>query len=56
MLPCGHPCGGFKGEKECLPCINEECVDKNPELTLEKKGDDYCVICYSEGLESGPCV
>ena len=26
MLPCGHACGGFKDEKKCLPCLNEECV------------------------------
>lgn len=21
MLPCGHPCGGVKGEQKCLPCL-----------------------------------
>lgn len=31
---CGHYCCGFAGEKECIPCLNEECVEKNPELTL----------------------
>ena len=51
ILPCGHACNGFKDEKECLPCLHEDCVDKNPQPTLEKKADDYCVICYSEGLE-----
>ena len=21
MLECGHPCGGFRGEVSCLPCL-----------------------------------
>lgn len=27
-LPCGHPCGGVKGETQCLPCLVPECVAK----------------------------
>ena len=46
-LPCGHFCCGFSGEKICLPCLDEECVNKNPERTLDKKGDDYCIICFT---------
>ena len=23
---CGHPCRGFNGEAECLPCLNSECA------------------------------
>ena len=26
ILPCGHPCRGFFGERECLPCLKPECV------------------------------
>ena len=26
ILPCGHYCCGFKDERICLPCLNEECV------------------------------
>lgn len=31
---CGHPCCGFKDEQQCLPCLNEECVNKNEAVTL----------------------
>lgn len=27
-LKCGHPCLGIKGEKECQPCLYEECAKK----------------------------
>ena len=27
-LPCGHPCGGIRGETECLPCLR--CVPEPP--------------------------
>ena len=27
MLPCGHPCKGVAGEKKCLPCLEQECID-----------------------------
>lgn len=55
MLPCGHACRGFAGEKKCMPCLDEKCCAENPEL-LGQKGDDYCPICYVEALESAPCV
>jgi len=29
---CGHPCCGFKNEKECPPCFFEEC-----EQAMKKK-------------------
>lgn len=50
VLGCGHPCCGFKNEEQCLPCLDPACVDKNKTLTLEKNGDDFCTICYTEGL------
>ena len=31
ILKCGHPCGGSVGEKECMPCLEEECINKLPE-------------------------
>lgn len=31
VLKCGHPCGGSVGEKECMPCLEEECINKLPE-------------------------
>lgn len=32
ILECGHSCYGSKGEKKCLPCLNEKCAEENPEL------------------------
>lgn len=39
-----------------MPCLDPECVEKNEALTRGKKGDDYCVICYSEGYNQAPNV
>ena len=25
---CGHMCGGFYGEHQCLPCLDPECAAK----------------------------
>ncbi len=68
-LPCGHPCRGFFGELECLPCLKEECVEKarqaaidagnpnDPSLLLPDTNEDsYCTICYISGLGSEPCI
>lgn len=30
VLECGHYCCGFAGEKECLPCLHPDCVEKCP--------------------------
>ncbi|XGW06024.1 hypothetical protein V3C99_016398 [Haemonchus contortus] len=49
-LPCGHPCGGIAGEKECLPCLmcdNEDAA---------QDGDDVCVVCFTDRLCAAPCV
>lgn len=53
---CGHPCCGFADERKCLPCLDEECVKKDEAATMGAKGDDYCIVCYTEGLSQGPCV
>jgi len=50
MLPCGHPCCGFKDETRCLPCLSPECVEKDESKTNGVNGDEYCTICYTEGL------
>jgi hypothetical protein len=50
ILECGHYCRGFNGEQHCLPCLDEECVKKNPQLTLDLHADSYCSICYTSGL------
>jgi E3 ubiquitin-protein ligase MYCBP2 len=63
MHTCGHPCGGFANEKECLPCLEPECISKfNNTAALNKKipdghaNSDYCAICYTQGLEDKPSV
>ena len=56
MLPCGHFCCGFKGEAQCLTCLHPDCVAKNPEVTKDKTGEDYCSFCYTEGLSQAPSV
>ena len=53
---CGHPCSGFRGEEVCLPCLDENCVDKAPELTLSENADSYCVICYVSALGEQPSI
>lgn len=55
-LPCGHFCCGFKNEEKCLPCLDEECVSKNPQATLDSKADSYCTICYTTGLGNAPSI
>ncbi|PIO76478.1 hypothetical protein TELCIR_01448 [Teladorsagia circumcincta] len=49
-LPCGHPCGGIAGEKECLPCL----VCSNEDAAQD--GDDVCVVCFTDRLCAAPCV
>jgi E3 ubiquitin-protein ligase MYCBP2 len=47
---CGHPCGGMRGEVECLPCLHCAADD------LFADADDYCNICWAENLASAPAV
>ena len=50
MLPCGHPCCGIKDERKCLPCLHPDCVNEDQEKTLGLNANEYCGICYTEGL------
>ncbi len=52
---CGHYCCGFKDEKKCLPCLQEECVKKDERSTLGVNADEFCTICYTS-LGCAPCV
>lgn len=57
MLPCGHPCCGFSGETKCLPCLQPECIEKmSKEDAPLSNIDDFCSICFTEGLGQQPCV
>jgi len=53
-LPCGHKCFGVNGELNCPPCIDKECQQYGGKLGQNK--DEYCTICYTEGLGSSPMV
>ena len=53
-LACGHKCFGVDGERQCPPCIDKECPKFGGNFGQCK--DDYCIICYSEGLGSSPMV
>lgn len=53
VLPCGHSCSGFIGEPECLPCLKEDCAKR---LKLDQDENDYCNICFTEGLGAAPCI
>ena len=53
-LPCGHKCFGVNNERQCPPCIDKECNQFGGQFGQNK--DDYCIICYSEGLGSSPMV
>jgi hypothetical protein len=57
LLKCGHPCCGSAGEKECMPCLQTECIDKMPEASKPKKNiDDFCSICYCSSLGQEPSL
>lgn len=56
QLECGHICHGFRGEEKCLPCIDPECVEKNPDITLSESADDFCSICFISGLGDKPTI
>ncbi len=53
-LPCGHKCPGVQGETKCPPCIDKDCRGFGGQFGQNK--DDYCIICYSEGLGAAPMV
>lgn len=52
---CGHPCYGFRDEAICLPCLHPDCADQNEDLK-GANAEEYCSICYVEGLGAKPAV
>ena len=53
--PCGHPCGGVRGEKQCLPCLRHcNPPTEGPPLTQDHELD--CAICYTEPLGAAPTI
>lgn len=55
MLPCGHPCGGVRGESTCLPCLYG-CGGGGEEDAMRPEAEDLCRICWTEELRAGPAV
>jgi E3 ubiquitin-protein ligase MYCBP2 len=48
-LPCGHFCGGCRGEEKHLPCYQGcDGVELDPE--------SYCTACFTEPLTAGPSL
>ncbi|XP_063236464.1 E3 ubiquitin-protein ligase MYCBP2 isoform X2 [Bacillus rossius redtenbacheri] len=52
LLPCGHVCGGIKGESPCLPCLHGCSADPG----LKQDADDMCMICFTEALSCAPAI
>lgn len=53
--PCGHPCGGVRGEKQCLPCLRHcSTALEGPPLTQDH--EDLCVICWCDPLDAAPTI
>lgn len=56
-LQCGHQCRGFKNEKNCLPCLDEDCAqEESKSLLADTNNDTFCSICWVSGLGTEPCV
>ena len=53
-LHCGHHCFGCQNDRTCPPCLNSKCEEyKN---IFNQDADEYCNICFTEGLGSAPVV
>lgn len=50
-MDCNHQCYGLALERECLHCIHPDCVQDDKQTK-----DDYCNICWVEGLGAKPCI
>lgn len=51
-LKCGHSCYGFKNEKQCPPCLHENCTSES----RVQKADEDCSICFTDDLSAAPVV
>ncbi len=54
VLKCGHKCFGVLNEKKCPSCLDKNCPGYKGLFGQEK--NDYCKICFTEGLGSAPIV
>ncbi|CAG9138191.1 unnamed protein product [Plutella xylostella] len=56
VLPCGHLCGGVRGEKTCLPCLFGCTAAVAGEAPLRQDADDMCMICFTDPLQAAPAI
>lgn len=61
--PCGHWCGGVRGELQCLPCLQGDCRKKSSSSSVPPStcstlpdGEEWCSICWTEPLSAAPSV
>ena len=63
LRPCGHPCGGVRGETTCLPCLRcppaaaaaAAAASSSSSVPLPS-AEDYCPICYTEEIGAAPAI
>ncbi|CAG4984339.1 unnamed protein product, partial [Parnassius apollo] len=55
VLPCGHVCGGVRGESTCLPCL-VGCASGEGTIPLRQDADDMCMICFTDPLQAAPAI
>ncbi|XP_024530918.1 uncharacterized protein LOC9631788 [Selaginella moellendorffii] len=55
-LHCGHHCCGVRGERNCLPCLEEECQKQKLSGKALASAEDFCGICLVEVLRSAPSI
>ena len=61
--PCGHNCKGFRGESQCLPCIDRGCIEEfnkgrppQTQMFVDYADTDVCNICWVSGLGDEPSM
>lgn len=57
-LECGHRCGGIRGERSCLPCLEDNCHE-NAQLSKGHalpSANDWCTICMVDTLRNAPSI
>lgn len=54
VLLCGHQCYGTVHDKVCPPCLNKNC--DHYVNYFDQNEDDYCNICFAEGLGNAPVI
>ena len=54
-LLCGHECKGVKDERQCLPCLDKDCVKAAGSLSVISSGDELCSICFTSELNNEAC-